>query len=157
MRNTFLQKNSLENDTINSSISNLQNLFVNVWLIASSRYRDCEEIRGTGLTTPDKPVAKRSSTVPVQGRVAKKRTNEHGACLASPPIDAIAHAALCLPHPLVSQCPFPTLPSSMSLPCTPARPRAPIRVAMVRNRLPVEYCEKRGHWQITIWFQLLSV
>lgn len=43
--------------------------------MASSRNRDCEEIRVTGLTTPDKPVAKRSSTVPVRGRVAKKRTN----------------------------------------------------------------------------------
>lgn len=101
---------------------------------------DCEEIRGTGLTTPDKPVAKRSSTVPVQGRVAKKRTNEHGACLASPPIDAIAHAALCPSHPLVSRCPFTTLPSFMSLSCTLAR--APIRVTMVRNCLPVDYREK---------------
>lgn len=52
-----------------------------------------------------------------------------------------AHAALCPSHPLVSRCPFPTLPSFISLSCTLAR--APIRVTMVRNCLPVDYREKK--------------
>lgn len=109
---------------------------------------DSEEIREMGLTTPDKPVAKRSSTVPVQGRIAKKRTNEHGACLASHRSTLLRMPLFVLLTPIL-RCPFPTLPSFMSLPCTPARPRALIRVT-VQNPRNLPIVKKKRSWQICI-------
>lgn len=83
---------------------------------------DSEEIREMGLTTPDKPVAKRSSTVPIQGRIAKKRTNMGRPRFA--PIDAIAHATLCSPHPHITMpLPYLTLLYVFTLhPCSSACP-----------------------------------
>lgn len=91
-----------------------------------------EEIREIGLTTPDKPVAKRSSTVPVQGRVAKKRTNEHGACLASHRSTLLRMLLFVLLTPIISRCPFLSYPPLCLYSAPFARPRAPVRV-MVQN------------------------
>lgn len=84
-----------------------------------------KEIRVIGLTTPDKPVAKRSSTVPVQGRVAKKRTNEHGACLASHRSTLLRMLLFVLLTP-ISRCPFLSYPPLCLYSASLARPRAPV-------------------------------
>lgn len=59
--------------------SNLQNPFTVKAAACSGR-----EIRDLGLTTPDKPVARRPSTVPAESgsRGTNERANERGACLA---------------------------------------------------------------------------
>lgn len=80
-------------------------LTVGVQAAAASRSR--VNPRAAGLTTPDKPVARRPSTVPVQGRSGNGGTSERGASLRTDR----RYCACCSLFPL----PHVTVPPSYSL------------------------------------------
>lgn len=89
--------------------------------------RDREETRRPGLTTPDKPVARRPSTVPVQGRSSSGGTNERVNArtwgLASHR-STLLRMLLFVPLASTSRsAPFLLLLSYSLSPCTPAHHR----------------------------------
>jgi len=80
------------------------------------------KIRDLGLTTPDKPVARRPSTFPAQSRGTDERTNVGSALLCT----NRRYCACCSLFPLSPHNTVPPMlpaPSPcLSLPCTPSVP-----------------------------------
>lgn len=116
-------------------------------------YQPCgnrKRIRGAGLTTPDKPVARRPSTVSVQARIEQKRAIKRtNVGLASLRTDR-RYCACCSLFPLPPRATVPPFPPFvhllylfLSLFCTPGLSACPRHEPATLEIAPLEVPQKR--------------